>query len=365
MNADRFDALTRVARHARSRRDVLRVAVGGAFAIVAGSGTGMASARQATPDAGSPATPCPATAAADSEAIARAYFDAFNMRDADALGALLADDYAHQGALVTQQDKALHQQRLLALHESFPDLHYTLEAVIPEGDLVAVRHTFTATHLGEFQGLAPTGNPVAIGGIHIHRIACGKIVETWNSGDALGLLQQVGLLPGGVLAPAATPPASAASPSADCPATTVEKNRALVRRWFDDAVNPRSLAVFGEILAADIMHHAAGFPDTVGPDPIAAGLFGVLFVGFPDLQFVAEPGPAAGDLVVERWTATGTHTGEFQGIAPTSTSASWTGINIYRIACGEIVELWTEADTLGRLRQIGGAPGPGTPAPAS
>ena len=57
-------------------------------------------------------TPCPATTAEEAEAVAKAYFAAFNAGDADALGALLAPDYRHHGALVTEQDRALHQERL-------------------------------------------------------------------------------------------------------------------------------------------------------------------------------------------------------------------------------------------------------------
>ena len=60
--------------------------------------------------------------------------------------------------------------------------------------------------------------------------------------------------------------------------------------------------------------------------------------------------------MVERWTATGTNSAPFQGLGPTGQQLQWTGINIYRVACGQIVETWTEADTLGRLRQLGGVP---------
>ena len=75
-----------------------------------------------------------------------------------------------------------------------------------------------------------------------------------------------------------------------------------------------------------------------------------------------------GDLVVIRYRATGTHAGEFQGYAPTGKRVTWTGINIYRIECGRIAEIWSEVDAQGRIAQLTGSataatPAAGTPTP--
>jgi steroid delta-isomerase-like uncharacterized protein len=341
-----------------TRRSVGRGLIGVVIAIAGSCRVGHVSAQSATL-AG--ATPCPPTTAESATAIARAYFDAFNRGDADALGALLADNYVHHGAVVAQQDRALHQQRMLAVRQAFPDGHYTIEDIIPEGDLVAIRTTFTGTQRGAFQAIPPTGKHVAIGAIHVHHIVCGKIVETWNSGDALGLLQQLGGVAGGpVAAPAGTPAASPVASPTVCPAGSPDDNRAVANRWFDDAVNPRDLPVFDQIAAPDAALHAASFPDEVGPAAIAS-LFDALYAGFSDLKFTVQPGPAAGDRVVLLWTAAGINDGEFQGKPATGKTATWTGINIYRIACGKIAEIWTEADTLGRLEQLGEMPPGATP----
>jgi predicted ester cyclase len=70
---------------------------------------------------------------------------------------------------------------------------------------------------------------------------------------------------------------------------------------------------------------------------------------------------------VIRYRATGTHAGEFQGYAATGKRVSWTGINIYRVACGRIAEIWSEVDALGRIAQLAGSetatPAAGTPTP--
>jgi predicted ester cyclase len=75
---------------------------------------------------------------------------------------------------------------------AFPDLHYTVDFQIVQGDLVASRFTATGTHLGAFQGFPPTGRRVTYTGIDIARIVDGQIAEGWVNYDALGLLEQLG-----------------------------------------------------------------------------------------------------------------------------------------------------------------------------
>jgi steroid delta-isomerase-like uncharacterized protein len=77
----------------------------------------------------------------------------------------------------------------------FPDLKFTIEEHIAEGDKVVGRWTCRSTHTGEFMGIAPTGKKLEITGISMVRIADGKIAEEWVSWDGLGLLQQLGVIP--------------------------------------------------------------------------------------------------------------------------------------------------------------------------
>lgn len=83
---------------------------------------------------------------------------------------------------------------------------------------------------------------------------------------------------------------------------------------------------------------------------------GLLLAGFPDHRSRLEQVVAEGDAVVVRWTATGTHEGEYLGIAATGREATWTGIDVFRIDCGRIAEVWSEADGIGLLRQLGALP---------
>jgi len=62
----------------------------------------------------------------------------------------------------------------------FPDVHYTIEDIIAEGDRVVVRFTFRGNHKGDFRGITPTGEQVTVTGISIYRVVGGKIEEDWG-----------------------------------------------------------------------------------------------------------------------------------------------------------------------------------------
>jgi steroid delta-isomerase-like uncharacterized protein len=81
------------------------------------------------------------------------------------------------------------------MRAAFPDLYYTLEDQIAEGDKVVTRYKAGGTHQGELMGIAPTGNRVEITGISIMRIDGGKIEEIWENYDTLGMMQQLGVIP--------------------------------------------------------------------------------------------------------------------------------------------------------------------------
>ncbi len=94
------------------------------------------------------------------------------------------------------------------LRAAFPDYHRTVEAQVAEGDLVVTRWTMRGTHRGPYRSgalgrtLAPTGRTVEVPGTSIHRIAGGRIVESWVQGnDSVHLLLQLGALPEGEPAP--------------------------------------------------------------------------------------------------------------------------------------------------------------------
>jgi len=86
------------------------------------------------------------------------------------------------------------KQRVTTFRNAFPDLHLTVDELIAEGEKHALLWSFTGTHTGELEGIAPTGNKVSGSGISIGRIVNGKSVEEIVSRDLYGLLKQLGVI---------------------------------------------------------------------------------------------------------------------------------------------------------------------------
>jgi steroid delta-isomerase-like uncharacterized protein len=86
---------------------------------------------------------------------------------------------------------------------AFPDVRFTINDQIADGNKVATRWTGTGTHKGALMGIAPTGKRSTVTGITIDRYENGKAVESWTNYDTLGMFQQLGVVP--MLAPAGTP----------------------------------------------------------------------------------------------------------------------------------------------------------------
>lgn len=147
--------------------------------------------------------------------------------------------------------------------------------------------------------------------------------------------------------------AQTATPRA-CTTTTAEENKALAERWVEDVVGAWDSGAVDALLADDHVHHAGyGADDIRGREGYKRYLSEVWAPAFPNPETTLEHVIAEGDLVVARWTVKAAYQGGQGGTAETGTQVSWTGISIFRFACGEIAETWVEADGVSRLRQIG------------
>jgi steroid delta-isomerase-like uncharacterized protein len=87
------------------------------------------------------------------------------------------------------------KKRAALYRTAFPDLQLTIEDIIAEGQTVMARWSCRGTHKGDLSGIAPTGKQVTISGVTIARFTNGKMVEGWVNWDALGLRQQLGIVP--------------------------------------------------------------------------------------------------------------------------------------------------------------------------
>jgi len=87
------------------------------------------------------------------------------------------------------------KKRATLYRTAFPDLRLTIEDIIAEGETVMARWSCRGTHRGDLSGIAPTGKHFTISGVSIACFANGKMVEGWINWDALGLMQQLGVVP--------------------------------------------------------------------------------------------------------------------------------------------------------------------------
>ena len=81
------------------------------------------------------------------------------------------------------------------MRTGFPDLHFSVEEQIAEGDKVVTRFEWTGTHRGKFLGVAATGRSVKVWGVVIDRLQSGRIKDTRIIMDTLGLMMQLGVFP--------------------------------------------------------------------------------------------------------------------------------------------------------------------------
>lgn len=130
-----------------------------------------------------------------------------------------------------------------------------------------------------------------------------------------------------------------------------EQNKAQIRRVIEQAYSRGDLSVVDEVAANDLIIHA---PSQDIHGRAGAKQFVTMFrAAFPDLQFTVEDQIAEGDMVVTRWTAEGTHRGQFQGIPATGRKIRFMGTDIDRMADGRVVECWAHLDELGLMQQLG------------
>ncbi len=128
----------------------------------------------------------------------RIYRDIFNAHDASQTDRYVTPDYRDNSGSYPpgySRDREGFKKVLQTLFEAFPDVHYTVDDVIVEGDRAVVRVTGTGTNRGSYFGMPPTGKRATWTEIHIGRDVDGKLAEHWGEIDQLSMLQQLGVIP--------------------------------------------------------------------------------------------------------------------------------------------------------------------------
>lgn len=143
---------------------------------------------------------------------------------------------------------------------------------------------------------------------------------------------------------------------------SVESNKAVVRRAYEEGMNTRSMGVVEECFTPDYVAHFPGVAPIRGRDALEA-LLAAFFEAFPDIVFRVDDLIGEGDRVVARWSADATHSGVFRGfpprtrgVEPTGRKVNFSATDIYRMVDGKIAEEWNTLEQLDVLHQLGVLP---------
>ena len=130
----------------------------------------------------------------ENKAVVRRMYDHINRREFNDYYPLLDPECVFHST-ERDIDYAMNKEFDGMFFNAFPDTTVTIEKIVAEGDMVAIRVIVKGTHRGEFMGMASTGKKVEIANTHILRIADGRIVEGWTTTEFPLMRQQLGAIP--------------------------------------------------------------------------------------------------------------------------------------------------------------------------
>ncbi len=138
---------------------------------------------------------------------------------------------------------------------------------------------------------------------------------------------------------------------------SVEKNKTVVRRYYEEVLNRGHIAVLDEIATDDYVENDP-FPGQGNGLADLKARVSTLLTAFSPCTFTIQVVVAEGDRVVVHWRSSGNHSGEFLGMPPTNRDYTINGIDIHRLSGGRMAEHWHVVDQLSQLQQLGMIPAP-------
>ena len=234
-----------------------------------------------------------------------------------------------------------------SIFAAFSGFRTNVSEQMGEGDFVVGRWTQTFKQTGSYLGFPVSGVQVLIGGITITRVRGNRIVEEWEARDAASLLQQMGVAPKLMLE---------GGDGMSSEATDV------VNRFFYDVWNAGNIDLVDDLLPPDFVNHIRLDGQRPGRDGVKQ-LLQRWKRAFPDASISVDLMVNEGDRVATRYTARGTHRDAFLGIAATGKPIEFSGIHIFRVANGRLVEGWGYLDVATLLMQLGAIKFPTAGAP--
>ena len=125
----------------------------------------------------------------------RIYDNILNKRNLSIIDEVVVPNYVYHEPHNPMNGPDELKQGMSMFLTAFPDMQFTIEEMVAEGDKVVKRWKAVATHKGELMGIPPTGNQVTMTGMSMARFADGKLAEEWEAMDMFGLMQQIGAIP--------------------------------------------------------------------------------------------------------------------------------------------------------------------------
>jgi steroid delta-isomerase-like uncharacterized protein len=127
----------------------------------------------------------------------RLFEEVWNKGNTQVADELFTSNYTHHDPSTPDVGRGpeSEKKRATLYRSAFPDVRLTIDDIISEGETVTARWSCRGTHKGELNGIAPTGKQFTISGISIARFVNGKMTEGYVNWDALGLMQQLGVVP--------------------------------------------------------------------------------------------------------------------------------------------------------------------------
>jgi steroid delta-isomerase-like uncharacterized protein len=132
----------------------------------------------------------------ENKSLIHRWVDVWNTQRLDDIDRFVTPGYVRHDPTVPEVHGPEGEKQLAGMYlAAFPDLRFTVEDLVAEGDKVVARYTVRGTHRGELMGIPPTGNQIAVEAMEIYRLEDGRIAEQWVVMDGLGMMQQLGVIP--------------------------------------------------------------------------------------------------------------------------------------------------------------------------
>jgi len=129
--------------------------------------------------------------------IRRLYEEVWNKRKLEVISEIISPSHALHAPNISGSSigPEAYKRQLLLFLAGYSDLHFTIEDSIAENDKVVACWIFSGTHRGNFMGIPATNKKVCVDGMTVHHLAGGKIMDSYANWDALGMMQQLGVVP--------------------------------------------------------------------------------------------------------------------------------------------------------------------------